>query len=102
MRARTVLWAGVSCGIAVAAIAAGPLRRHARGAAAATVRAPAEALPDPLRWPGDGAWLMPPEPRFAEGRGPFRVVIDPGHGAPGNRGNTSCFCVDEQDAMLDL
>ena len=29
-------------------------------------------------------------------------MIDPGHGAPGNRGNTSCFCVDEQDAMLDL
>jgi len=29
-------------------------------------------------------------------------MIDPGHGAPGNRGNSSCFCVDEQDAMLDL
>ena len=25
--------------------------------------------------------------------------VDPGHGAPGNRGNRSSFCVDEQDAI---
>jgi N-acetylmuramoyl-L-alanine amidase len=102
MGARTGLIVGVSCAITVAAFAAGPLFRHARGATPATSRAPVEAPADPIRWPGDAAWLTPPEARFAAGRAKVRVMIDPGHGAPGNRGNTSCFCVDEQDAMLDL
>jgi N-acetylmuramoyl-L-alanine amidase len=48
----------------------------------------------------------PPAPVFAELRaeapafppdfGVRRVVIDPGHGAAGNAGNVSCFCVEEQ------
>jgi N-acetylmuramoyl-L-alanine amidase len=98
MRRRARLIVGVLGAIAVAAFVAGPLRRHARSATAATAQAPE----DPLRWPGAAAALTLPVPRFADGRPPIRVMIDPGHGAPGNPGNASSFCVDEQDAMLDL
>lgn len=31
-----------------------------------------------------------------------RIFIDPGHGAPGNPGNTNSACQDEQDIMLGL
>lgn len=31
---------------------------------------------------------------------PHRVLIDPGHGAPGNPGNTGATCLSEQDEML--
>jgi N-acetylmuramoyl-L-alanine amidase len=102
MRKRAGLLLGVSA-IAATAIAAMPLWRHARNATAAPAHPPAvEVGADALLWPGDAAWLTPPEPHFAKGRRPVRVMIDPGHGAPGNRGNSSCFCVDEQDTMLDL
>jgi N-acetylmuramoyl-L-alanine amidase len=30
------------------------------------------------------------------------VLIDPGHGAPGNHGNSSCYCVNEADVMMDV
>ncbi len=57
---------------------------------------------DPRRWPGPEAMLVQPAARFPQGAGVVRVMIDPGHGAAGNRGNTSSLCVDEQDAMLEL
>lgn len=53
---------------------------------------------DAQRWPSEGASLTRitgPRPARV-----VRVAIDPGHGAPGNHGNTSSFCVEEQDAML--
>lgn len=65
-------------------------------------RAAAAEPADPTRWPGERATLAAPAPAFPPSFGMARVVVDPGHGAPGNRGNSSCFCVDEQDAMLDV
>src|SRR5262249_53595211 len=53
-------------------------------------------------WPGERAALTPPSGTFREGSGVLRVMVDPGHGAPNNHGNTSSFCVEEQDAMLDV
>ncbi len=51
-------------------------------------------------WPSPGARVFP-----LLGTAPSRrlkVLIDPGHGAPGNVGNTSSFCRLEQDTMLRL
>jgi N-acetylmuramoyl-L-alanine amidase len=42
------------------------------------------------------------EARFPEGFGVHRVALDPGHGAQGNTGNSSCFCIDEQDFTARL
>jgi N-acetylmuramoyl-L-alanine amidase len=52
----------------------------------------------PAPWP-DGP-LTPRPPVFPPGFGVRRVLLDPGHGAENNRGNLSCFCVDEQDFTL--
>ncbi len=71
-----------------------------RASTSARPRSSASAL-DPRRWPGDEASLTQPVASFRAGP-PLRVVIDPGHGAPSNHGNTSSFCVEEQDAMLEL
>ncbi len=91
----------LSGGVAAAALAwkmvAGP-HHPAPSPARSTL---ASAL-DPRRWPGAAAPLTPPAPSFPLGSGVVRVMIDPGHGAAGNRGNTSSFCVDEQDTMMDL
>jgi len=46
--------------------------------------------------------LLTSEPRFDAGFGKRRILIDPGHGAPGNTGNRSAFCRDEQDFTLSL
>jgi N-acetylmuramoyl-L-alanine amidase len=56
---------------------------------------------DPLRWPSPNATLTPPSPSFPAGFGKRRIFVDAGHGARGNTGNTSCFCVDEQDFTLE-
>jgi N-acetylmuramoyl-L-alanine amidase len=91
-------------GLAVALAAAAALTWSALSALRASP-APvvaADAPPDPPRWPDERASLVPLAASFPAGLGAIRVAIDPGHGAPGNRGNTSSFCVDEQDAMLDL
>jgi N-acetylmuramoyl-L-alanine amidase len=53
---------------------------------------------DAQRWPSDEASLTRIHARAPSSV--VRVAIDPGHGAPGNHGNTSSFCVEEQDAML--
>jgi N-acetylmuramoyl-L-alanine amidase len=55
----------------------------------------------PLAWPSPEARLRLPTASFPPGFGRRRVVVDAGHGAPKNKGNTSCFCVDEQDFTLE-
>ncbi|MFT3770712.1 MAG: N-acetylmuramoyl-L-alanine amidase [Minicystis sp.] len=82
-------------GLAVAALAWGAARPAAR-------RTHAVEAVDPARWPGERAALAAPAAAFPPGFGVARVMLDPGHGAPGNRGNSSCFCADEQDTMLDV
>ena len=62
-------------------------------------RAAAEAAPSPS-WPNEGAQLAPPPVVFPADFGVKRVVVDAGHGAVENRGNTSCTCVAEQDFTL--
>jgi N-acetylmuramoyl-L-alanine amidase len=59
----------------------------------------AEAAPAPT-WPNEGARLAPPPVVFPPDFGVKRVVVDAGHGAEENRGNTSCTCVAEQDFTL--
>lgn len=51
-------------------------------------------------WPSPDAPLTPPAVVFPPGFGVHRIYVDAGHGAPGNTGNTSSFCVDEQDFTL--
>jgi N-acetylmuramoyl-L-alanine amidase len=80
-------------GLAMAALAVAGVRPAPRRAAVVEVA-------DPTRWPGERAALTVAAAAFPPGFGVARVMIDPGHGAPGNRGNSSSFCVDEQDAML--
>jgi N-acetylmuramoyl-L-alanine amidase len=53
-------------------------------------------------WPEAGAPLISTAPRFDSGVGKRRILIDPGHGAPGNAGNRSALCRDEQDFTLSL
>jgi N-acetylmuramoyl-L-alanine amidase len=83
-------WLVAWSGVAVAALTWGVLR------------GPGRPAPSPPQWPGAEASLKLLTASFPAGSGVVRVMIDPGHGAPGNRGNTSSFCVDEQDAMLAL
>jgi N-acetylmuramoyl-L-alanine amidase len=91
---------GLSGALAVAALAWGLSRAPQRRLSPA--RAPADDAGDPARWPGELAALTRLAATFPPGFGVARVVLDPGHGATSNRGNTSSFCVDEQDAMLTL
>lgn len=64
-------------------------------AVAADVAAPiAEVAPT---WPAAGAPLTVLDTVFPDGWVPARLVIDPGHGALGNDGNTSVRCEAEQD-----
>jgi N-acetylmuramoyl-L-alanine amidase len=56
----------------------------------------------PSTWPADAAVLRAAEPTFPPGFGRRRVLLDAGHGAPGNTGNRSAFCVDEQDFTRSL
>jgi N-acetylmuramoyl-L-alanine amidase len=72
--------------------------RRARAAVAHPAVHPSAA--DTSRWPGEGSVLSPPVASFGENV--VRVVLDPGHGAPNNSGNTSSYCIAEQDAMQDL
>lgn len=59
--------------------------------------APELAAPPPLpTWPEAGSPLRVLPPPAPPGRR-LRVVVDAGHGAPGNEGNTSVRCEKEQD-----
>lgn len=63
---------------------------------------------NPDAWPSPEARLKPQNIKNLQkpASGPFRIYLDAGHGAPGNPGNHSCFCVAEQDftrkAALEL
>jgi N-acetylmuramoyl-L-alanine amidase len=54
----------------------------------------------PAIWPGPEAKLAVILPHFPADFGVHRVLVDPGHGASRNKGNTSCFCVDEERFTL--
>jgi N-acetylmuramoyl-L-alanine amidase len=84
--------AAIAGGLAAAAIAWSATRPRA-------LRTPPV---DGARWPGDRATLTRIVPTFPSRFEGVRVMIDPGHGARDNKGNESSFCVDEQDAMMDL
>jgi N-acetylmuramoyl-L-alanine amidase len=68
-------------------LGAGLYACHGRGSAEA---APAISVTEPIAR----------APIFPEGFGVKRIVLDAGHGAEDNRGNTSCFCVAEEDFTL--
>lgn len=53
-------------------------------------------------WPSLAAPLHARAAMFSAGFTPKRVLVDAGHGAPGNSGNRSAFCVDEQDFTSSL
>jgi len=53
-------------------------------------------------WPSDAARLSASAAEYPASFGHRRVLIDPGHGAPGNTGNRSAYCIDEQDFTLEL
>jgi N-acetylmuramoyl-L-alanine amidase len=80
---------GLAASAAIAALA-GPLRRPPRPVTLPTPRFPDLAAPP----------LAPPALVFPAGFGLRRILVDPGHGAPGNAGNRSSHCVDEQDFTL--
>lgn len=71
-----------------------------RAAPTRALPAAAEASAAPTVWPGPAAVLSVITPRFPADFGVHRVVVDPGHGASHNKGNTSCFCVDEERFTL--
>jgi N-acetylmuramoyl-L-alanine amidase len=88
----------LSLGVAAAALGWGLTARR-RGPPAPR---PSASIVDPRRWPGDEATLTRPVPLFPSGSPAVRLVIDPGHGAPSNHGNTGSFCVEEQDTTLQV
>jgi N-acetylmuramoyl-L-alanine amidase len=51
-------------------------------------------------WPSRAVALDAAWPSFPDSFTRRRIALDPGHGAPGNKGNTSCFCVDEEAFTL--
>jgi N-acetylmuramoyl-L-alanine amidase len=51
-------------------------------------------------WPSPAVRLVAPRAIFPPDFGVRRVYVDAGHGASGNPGNTSCFCVAEEDFTL--
>lgn len=97
MSSRTKWIAGLSGVVVALVIAAGGIHAYAH-----RLRTKIDATSDPGRWPGERARLTKLAVDFPPGFGVARVVIDPGHGAPNNRGNSSSYCVDEQDVMMEL
>ena len=94
--------AGWLLGIAAAiAVAAGGLL-SVRGRLDRRAARALDADADPRRWPGDEAVLAPVRAAFPPDARVIKLALDPGHGAPNNHGNTSSYCVAEQDAMLVL
>lgn len=60
----------------------------------------ASSVPVPPPWPEHGAPLNPATVRKSVVGGPWKIFIDAGHGAPGNTGNESALCEDEEDFTL--
>jgi N-acetylmuramoyl-L-alanine amidase len=73
-------------------LACAPARVEARPAPVAA--APPAPLPV---WPAAGAPLTVLETTFPASWTPPRILVDAGHGAIGNEGNTGCNCQKEQD-----
>jgi N-acetylmuramoyl-L-alanine amidase len=71
------------------------LQRTDRRASSATTTGAA-------RWPDRSVELRLLGVSFPADFGQRRVLLDPGHGALGNRGNLSCSCEPEQDYTLEL
>ncbi len=103
-----VRWSGWLIGLAVVVLTAGVAYVLATGR---DVSVPARVMgwvgekvapPDPAKWPGPLAPLRSPDVVFPENFGPFKVFLDPGHGAEGNTGNFSSYCEDEQDFTLAI
>lgn len=105
MVAKRTIWLGaVAAAGAIAAFALrGPIYRAVvnPSARAATPKAVGPPPVAPTVWPSPEARLRLPAAVFPPGFGRRRVVVDAGHGAPKNTGNTSCFCVAEQDFTLE-
>jgi N-acetylmuramoyl-L-alanine amidase len=53
-------------------------------------------------WPQEGAPLKQLALPQGHRERRFRVLVDAGHGSPGNEGNTSLHCEKERDVMRDL
>jgi N-acetylmuramoyl-L-alanine amidase len=60
----------------------------------------APSMPGAHAWPSPSARLTAPKITYPPDFGVHRLYVDAGHGAPGNPGNTSCFCEKEQDYTL--
>lgn len=72
-------------------------------AAPVPVETAVETAPPPPpapAWPAGGAPLTITPLVVPEGFGTRRIVVDAGHGAPNNGGNTSCYGEREQDVTL--
>lgn len=100
-RAARLLGRLLVAGALVVAAGASAYRLRARAtlprvASREAPRPPAEGT----EWPSAAARVVAPEVAFPADFGVRRVFVDAGHGAPNNPGNTSCFCVDEQDFTL--
>ncbi|MCC6554298.1 MAG: N-acetylmuramoyl-L-alanine amidase [Polyangiaceae bacterium] len=96
MVSRRQLALGLAAAAGLTALAGGLWRRHG-----AHDRPPRPAHDPPRHaaksgWPEPGARLTPPEIVLPAGLAARRIYLDAGHGAAGNAGNTSCFCVEEQ------
>lgn len=90
---------------ALAAAGSGIVYRSlSRRAASPTRQVASPSLPSPsiagTAWPSAVTRLAAPTVVFPADFGVHRVYVDAGHGAPGNPGNTSCFCLAEEDFTL--
>lgn len=93
-RRRTLLSLAGLAGLGALAWAAAPRRASRRLLALASPSPlhPAPPPPRPARWPDPELYLSAPALSLPPPSSPRRVYLDPGHGAPNNRGNTSCRC----------
>lgn len=97
MLSRRKLVLGLTGAVGVVALSRALLSPSRRPAA------PGRALKLPLApsgWPFPYARLTAPVAVYPPGFGVRRIYVDAGHGAPGNTGNLSCFCVEEQAFTL--
>ena len=99
-RAARLLGPILLVGAVVAACSGIVYRSWSRRAPLPARRAVSAPPPPSTGWPNRAAHLAAPSLVFPADFGVRRVYVDAGHGAPGNPGNTSCFCVAEEDFTL--